>query len=292
MKLDTIYRGDARHMDEIPDESVHLVVTSPPYNAGKKYDRYPDDLPLGEYLEFLRATWRECQRVLVPGGRIAINIANTGRKPYRPLDAYVKLQLIEMGFLLRGDIVWHKALTESHATAWGSYRSATNPVLRDVHEYIIVASKETYALDDGTDRDTDILADEFCQASESVWRIGTDRDDDHPCVFPFRLPHRLILFYSRVGDVVLDPFMGTGTTALAARVARRHYLGYEQSSKYVTAARKRVRVESEGYMRRGEDAISNPTTVRDHARRERGERDSRRRQRLSVVPARSALQQK
>jgi len=128
-------------MTELPDCSVHLMVTSPPYNVGKEYD---EDLTLDEYLAFLQRVWKETQRVLVPGGRMCINVANLGRKPYIPLHAFIAEQAIALGFLMRGEIIWNKAASASPSTAWGSWKSAGNPTLRDVHEYILVFCKDTF----------------------------------------------------------------------------------------------------------------------------------------------------
>ena len=129
-------------MDEIPDYSVHLMITSPPYNANKEYD---EDLSLDEYRALLRKVFSETYRKLVTGGRACINIANLGRKPYLPLHSYLIEDLLEIGFLMRGEIIWNKAASASPSTAWGSWMSASNPVLRDVHEYILVFSKESFS---------------------------------------------------------------------------------------------------------------------------------------------------
>ncbi len=141
-KLDRLYCKSSEAMDELPDNSVHLMVTSPPYNASKEYD---EDLSLAEYLSLLERVWRETYRVLVPGGRACINVANLGRKPYIPLHSFIIGQMLEIGFLMRGEIIWNKASSASPSTAWGSWRSPANPVLRDVHEYILIFSKDTFS---------------------------------------------------------------------------------------------------------------------------------------------------
>lgn len=133
--LNRIFRKSAESMDELPDSSVHLMVTSPPYNVGKEYD---EDLTLESYREFLKRVWREVHRVLVPGGRACINVANLGRKPYIPLHAFIVEDMIELGFLMRGEVIWDKASSAGSSTAWGSWQSASNPTLRDVHEYILI----------------------------------------------------------------------------------------------------------------------------------------------------------
>ena len=143
-RLDRIFNSSAERMTELPDASVHLMVTSPPYNVGKDYD---DDLSLDEYLSFLTRVWTEVRRVLVPGGRACINVANLGRKPYIPLHAFIVSDLLKLDFLMRGEIIWDKGASSSASTAWGSWRSASNPTLRDGHEYILVFSKDNFRRD-------------------------------------------------------------------------------------------------------------------------------------------------
>ena len=237
--LDTVLEVSSEQMAELPDHSVHLMVTSPPYNVGKVYD---EDLTLGEYLEFLKRVWAETYRVLVPGGRACINVANLGRKPYIPLHTFIARDMIELGFLMRGEIIWDKAASASASTAWGSWQSATNPTLRDVHEYILIFSKGSYRRARLTDRKDTITKDEFLEFTKSVWTIATEsaKKIGHPAPFPIELPYRLIQMYTFMGDVVLDPFMGSGQTALAAIKTGRHYVGYELNSEYHKLANKRI----------------------------------------------------
>jgi site-specific DNA-methyltransferase (adenine-specific) len=236
--LDSILCKSSIAMDDLPDCSIHLMVTSPPYNVGKEYD---ENLSLDEYRQFLRTVWAEVMRVLVPGGRACINIANLGRRPYLPLHAFLVTDLLELGFYMRGEVIWNKAASSSPSTAWGSWRSARNPTLRDVHEYILVFSKGPYGRPPG-DRPSTILRDEFLEWTKSVWTFPAEpaRKVGHPAPFPVELPYRLIQLYTFAGDVVLDPFMGSGQTALAALKANRHYVGYEINPDYVALARKRI----------------------------------------------------
>jgi DNA modification methylase len=323
MAHDVIICGDARRMDALSDSSVQLVVTSPPYNVGKAYATHNDCLPLDEYLAFLNQVWRECYRVLAPGGRLCINVANTDRKPYLPLNALITTELLRMArdeglcWQMRGEIVWDKGSSVGVSTAWGSFGSSTDPVLRDVHEYIMVFSKEQFRLDGGgksgisggqfvdwtrsiwrpeeagdqlavisdqrpvdgegqvgqgnepnglslealqrklagklkdarrRGKDDEWIAESqaraawqyFSEPGEGIWRMTTESGVAHPAPFPVELPRRLILLYTRPGDLVLDPFMGAGATAVAAVQTSRHFVGYDVSEEYCALAHKRV----------------------------------------------------
>lgn len=249
--------GDARQMHKVADGSVALVVTSPPYFAGKQYEEEleRDGIPATylEYLEMLRQVFAECVRVLEPGGRIAVNVANLGRKPYRSLSADVIGILEELGLLLRGEIIWQKAEGASGNCAWGSFRGATNPVLRDLTERVVVASKGRF--DRGRDpkrraaaglphRST-ITADDFMALTLDVWSIPAEsaRRVGHPAPFPVELPEQLIRLLTFEDDLVLDPFMGSGSTLVAASRLRRRYVGYDLDPAYVDIARDRVAAE-------------------------------------------------
>ncbi len=236
--LDHIVCRSSERMAALPDRSIHLMVTSPPYNAGKEYDQ---DLTLDEYRELLRRVFSETYRVLVAGGRACINLANLGRKPYIPLHVFIVQDLLEIGFLMRGEIIWNKAGSASPSTAWGSWRSAANPVLRDIHEYILVFSKESFARK-GKGRENSLGRDEFLEWTKSVWTFPavSARQIGHPAPFPEELPRRLIELYTFRGDVVLDPFCGSGTTCLAAKRLGRHYLGFDIDKNYAALARRRL----------------------------------------------------
>jgi site-specific DNA-methyltransferase (adenine-specific) len=238
INVNKIFCKSSVKMEELPDNSVHLMVTSPPYNVSKEYD---NDLSLNEYLSLLNTVWRETYRVLVPGGRACVNIANLGRKPYIPLHSHIIEGMREIGYLMRGEIIWNKASSASPSTAWGSWLSAANPVLRDIHEYILVFSKETFSRKKEF-RENTIEKAEFLEWTKSVWTFPavSARQIGHPAPFPVELPHRLIQLYTFKDDVILDPFAGSGSTCLAAVKDKRNYVGYDINSEYVNLAEKRI----------------------------------------------------
>lgn len=239
--LDQVFLGDAREvLKNFPSNSMHLMVTSPPYNVGKEYD---EDLTLSEYLDFLSEVMEEVYRVLVWGGRVCFNVANLGRKPYLPLHKYVIEVFEKIGFLMRGEIIWYKGdAVAGSSTAWGTWKSAINPTLRDTHEYILVFSKGTFERKKSEGKEDTISKDEFIEFTKSVWTFPPESATDvgHPAPFPVELPYRCIQLFTFKGDVVLDPFVGSGTTCLAAAMTGRHYIGIDIKEEYVKQARKRI----------------------------------------------------
>jgi len=255
--------ADARALD-LPDGCVALVVTSPPYFAGKEYEAALGEgaIPASylEYLGMLRDVFAECRRVLEPGGRIAVNVANLGRKPYRSLSAdVIRILQDDLGLLLRGEVIWQKAEGASGNCAWGSFRSPANPVLRDVTERVVIASKGRFdrarpsarRKAEGLPHHSTLTNDEFLDATLDLWRIPAEsaRRVGHPAPFPVELPLRLIELYTYAGDLVLDPFLGSGSAAVAAVRVGRRYAGYDIDPDYVAIAR--ARVEEEEARRQG-----------------------------------------
>lgn len=236
--LNKLYCKSSEAMDEIPDYSVHLMITSPPYNVTKEYDK---NLSLDEYRDLLKRVLKETYRVLVTGGRACINIANLGRKPYIPLHSYIIEDMLEIGYLMRGEIIWNKASSASPSTAWGSWLSASNPVLRDIHEYILVFSKESFTRKKKKKENT-IKKEEFLEWTKSVWTFPavSAKTIGHPAPFPEELPYRLIQLYSFKDDVVLDPFCGSGMACLSALKNKRYYIGYDINQEYVNLAHRRI----------------------------------------------------
>ncbi len=246
--------ADARQMHQLEDNSVALVVTSPPYFAGKEYELALGEghvpASYGDYLELLAAVFEQCKSKLEPGGRIAVNVANLGRRPFRNLAADVTHILQDLKLLLRGEVIWRKARGASGSCAWGSYRSPANPVLRDTTERVIIASKWRFdrALSrrererQGLPCKATLTADEFMDATLDVWDIpaASATRVGHPAPFPVELPQRLIELYTYEGDLVLDPFMGAGSALVAAARTGRRYVGYDLEPEYVELARRRV----------------------------------------------------
>jgi DNA modification methylase len=236
-----LYNRDSRDLSFIPDGAVDLVVTSPPYNVGIKYATHEDCLPLEEYLGMLESVWQECHRVLAPGGRIAINVAGVDRKPYLPLHSHITVQMIKLGFHMRGEIIWNKGASVGVSTAWGSWCRPSNPTLRDVHEYILVFSKDDWAMQHKGE--TDLISEEFVALTKSIWDFPTisAKKVGHPAPFPLELPSRLIKLYTYKNDVVLDPFMGSGTTCQAAELLGRRWIGVDMDPGYCQLAGENLR---------------------------------------------------
>ena len=255
---DSVIHGDSRDLSVVPENSIALVVTSPPYFAGKEYEAVMGEghVPASyvEYLEMLRDVFAECWRVLEPGGRVAVNVANLGRKPYRSLAGdVVRILQDDLALLLRGEIIWQKARGATGSIAVGSYLSAANPVLRDVTERVVVASKGRFDRavsradreQRGLPFENTISKEEFFASTLDVWEIRPEhaRRVGHPAPFPVELPERLIQLYTYRGDVALDPFLGSGSTAVAAVRTDRRYVGYDTDAEYVALAEGRIEDE-------------------------------------------------
>ena len=248
--------GDARHMDKVADGSVALVVTSPPYFAGKRYEEEleREGVPATylEYLQMLTDVFTECVRKLEPGGRIAVNVANLGRKPYRSLSAdVIRILQDDLGLLLRGELIWQKGEGASGSCAWGSFRSAANPVLRDISERVIVASKGRFDRArsvkqreaEGLPHESTLMTEDFMALTLDIWSIPPEsaRRVGHPAPFPVELPEQLIRLYTFKNDLVLDPFVGSGSALVAAARLGRRYVGYDLDESYIKIAEQRVR---------------------------------------------------
>jgi DNA modification methylase len=239
--FDRVVEGDARAvLDALPEASVHLAITSPPYNLRLPYQGYADDRPPEEYLAWLADVWRSLYRVLVPGGRFVLNVAPTSIKDFRPIHHDLSTDLRRLGYIMRTEIIWYKQ-TMGRRTAWGSWRSPSNPHIVPSWEYVLVFSKGQWRLP-GNPLDIDISAKEFETFSDGFWAIPPERRrNGHPAPFPEGLIERLVKFYSYRGNVVLDMFGGTGTVAAVARRLGRHYLHIDSSDEYCRSALDRIR---------------------------------------------------
>lgn len=232
-----IYCQSSEKMNQLPDNSVGLAFTSPPYNVGKEYD---DDLGFEDYLDLIKNVGKEVYRTLRPGGRYVINIANLGRKPYVPLHSFFYNIHTEIGFLPMGEIIWVKGKGANGSCAWGSWQSAKAPRLRDIHEYLIVLAKMSFSRPD--EGESSISRDEFLESTISVWEIPPEsaKRVGHPAPFPLELASRVINLYSYKCDIVLDPFVGSGSTCVAAKMNGRYYVGYDISKEYCRIAEYRL----------------------------------------------------
>lgn len=236
--IDIINADRIEGIKRLADESVHLAITSPPYNVGISYDKHNDNMHYDDYLDFLYITWRELWRVLVDGGRVCINIPSiTFNGEYQPLFSDVILQMKRLGYIMRGDILWYKQ-NISNRTAWGSWKSPSNPCLVQPYEFVLVFSKKSKKLE-GSKEKIDITKEEFVKFSNSFWQITPEtKKKDHPVPFPEELVYRLIKFYSYVGNTVLDPFAGSGTVGVVAEKADRNSVLIEISRKYCDRIKK------------------------------------------------------
>lgn len=242
--FDQIVHGDARAtLRALPRGSVHLAITSPPYNVGIDYRGYSDDRTYEGYRLWLSGVWKALHRVLVDGGRFALNIAPTSIKNFRPIHHDLTRDVLRAGFLLRAEILWYKQ-TMGRRTAWGSWRSPSNPHVIPSWEYVLVFSKGSWRLE-GDRAQADTTSAEFQQYSDAFWPIPPERNRrGHPAPFPDELIRRLVKFYSYRGNVVLDMFGGTGTVAAVARATGRHFLSIDASLEYCRLALDRVRAQA------------------------------------------------
>ena len=236
-----IFNKSSENMEELVDNCVALTVTSPPYNIGKDSDL---DLNDEEYWNMINKIFLETYRVTNSGGRLVVNVANLGRKPYIPFSKYFTDILTEIGFIMRGEIIWQKSKGANANFAWGSWLSASNPVIRDIHEYCLVFSKDSMKNSSGGV--STIEKEEFMESTLSIWNINPEKAKKigHPAPFPIELPKKFINLYSFKDDLVLDPFIGSGTTALASKLLKRNYVGYEINKDYIEIANKRLEIET------------------------------------------------
>ena len=235
-----IYCADCRDvLPPIPDKSIDLVLTSPPYPGNNKMwgDLFKDDSAENAHL-YLQDIWFECERVLNTGCKLAINIANTKRRPYIPNTHYVYRSCLGILEPL-GEIIWNKGYGQI-GTAWGSFRSPSDISLADQHEYILIFRK--YGDRHRPEAFEKISVHDFKSWRNSIWNIAPAKasEEGHVAPFPEAIPNRLITLYSFGGETILDPFLGSGTTAYCAKKLNRKCIGIEIEEKYCLIAKNRL----------------------------------------------------
>ena len=235
-----LFTKSSELMDELVDNCISLTITSPPYNIGKDSD---EDLTDDEYWKMITKVFEEVYRVTESGGRLVVNVANLGRKPYIPFSKFFIEIITEIGFLMRGEIIWQKSKGANAKFAWGSWLSASNPVIRDIHEYCLIFSKDS--MKNSSKGESTMEKEEFMESTLSIWNISPARAKKigHPAPFPVELVKKFINLYSFKNNLILDPFMGSGSTAIASRMLDRDYIGYEINHEYVEIANKRIKEE-------------------------------------------------
>lgn len=266
--LNKIICGDAlKVLKKIPSNWISMAITSPPYNLGVNYDVYDDDLGYDQYLKWLKDIWIETQRVLVDGGRLAVNIAPTSIKNFKPVHHDISKDLRDIGMIFRAEIIWYKQSMTAKRTAWGSWKSPSNPHIIPSWEYVMVFSKKEWRLK-GNNENADIRPEEFEKYSDGFWQIPPDDFNDgfwfigaervrngHPAPFPEELIYRLVKFYTYKDAVLLDMFGGTGTVAYVAMKYERQFVHIDISKDYCEIALKRL------------ETLCKPQTTLDACRR-------------------------
>jgi site-specific DNA-methyltransferase (adenine-specific) len=250
--LVTIYNADCTDLSFLEPDSVHLVVTSPPYNLGKDYGTARDDATYHQYLDWVVSWCRQLWRVLEPGGRLCLNIpldinlsfdAEGKRRTHkRPVLADVTYRLVnDEGWIYNTTILWLEG-NISRRTAWGSWLRASDPWVNTAAEAVLVLSKQRRKRD-GRGKHTEISREEFMDWTLGLWQFRGENSKRwrHPAPFPEELPRRLIRMFSFTDDVVLDPFLGTGTTCRAAKDLGRTSIGIEIDPRYCEIAAERCR---------------------------------------------------
>lgn len=235
-----IYNADILKIDAIKDESVDLIVTSPPYGVDIEYQDYDDNLPYDQYLEFTRQWLSKIHGLAKPDGRLCLNIPlDKNKGGQQSVCADITVIAKEVGWKYHSTIIWNEQ-NISRRTAWGSWMSASAPYVIAPVEAILIMYKNTW--EKTRKGKSDITRDEFIQWTNGVWNFGGEskRKIGHPAPFPVELPKRCIKLFTFQGDVVLDPFLGSGTTLIACRETDRMGIGVEINTDYCRLAAKRL----------------------------------------------------
>ena len=239
-----VINDDFLRINYMKPNSIDLIVTSPPYNVDIEYEGYRDDIPYEEYLEFAEKWLRVVYELLKPDGRMCLNIPldkSKGRtgEGFQSVYADVVTIVKKVGFKYFSTIVWNEG-NISRRTAWGSFASASAPYVIAPVEAIVLLYKHSWKkLKEGM---SDISPEEFKQWTLGLWTFPGENPKrvEHPAPFPAELPKRCIKLFSYVGDIVLDPFVGSGTTLIAARLLKRRAAGIDISKKYCEIVKERL----------------------------------------------------
>ncbi len=236
-----LIQGDALEKDLFKKEFSDLIITSPPYNVDIKYNSHKDDLTYDEYLEFSEKWIYNCFKWSKPQGRFALNCPlDKNKGGQQSVGADLTTIAKKVGWKYHSTIIWNEG-NISRRTAWGSWLSASAPFVIAPVELIIVFYKEQWKKTSGT-RKSDISRDEFIEWTNAVWSFNGESKKriGHPAPFPRELPYRLIKLFSYVGDVIFDPFAGSGTTLIEAVNNNRIGVGLEIDPHYCEIAKKRI----------------------------------------------------
>ena len=243
-------------MNDIIDESIRLIITSPPYFNAKNYD-HQDQIGLnsnsyGKYISSMNPVWRECFRVLKPNGKLCINspilpmdkqtMSTHHNRDYLNINNDIENNILNTTDFFRYDlIIWDKGSTDQ--LMMGSYPHPPNFYGLNTIEFINIFVKDgkPEKIDNKTKNKSKLSKDEWRKYISSIWKFPPEHDRAHPAPFPVELPFRLIKLFSFTNDIILDPFMGSGTTALAAKMVERHFLGYELNKNYIKLGEKRLK---------------------------------------------------
>ena len=240
-----IINGDVLDtMKKFPSNSVHMAITSPPYNVGLDYDKYKDQKSYDEYMDWLETVFRELYRVLVKGGRFALNIAPTGISDFKPIHNDISQRLRDMGFIFRTEILWYKQNIYKR-TAWGSWKNPSNPHIMPSWEYVLIYCKDVMKLE-GDKKNIDVTSEEFKKFSDGFWHIQPEtKRNGHPAPFPEDLIYRLIKYYTYKNNIILDMFGGTGTVALTSWKNKRKFIHIDSSKEYCDIVKYRIEQHNE-----------------------------------------------
>lgn len=240
--INEILCGDSEVvLKSIPANCVDIVLTSPPYNFGMDYSQYNDKIKWDKYFQKLNAIWIECNRVLKSGGRLIVNVQPLF-SDYIPTHHIVSNQLLQLGLLWKGEILWEKNNYNCKYTSWGSWKSPSMPYLKYTWEFIEIFCKGTLKKE-GSSEKIDIIGDEFKKWVYAKWSIAPERDMEkygHPAMFPEELAKRLIKLFSYQDDIILDPFCGAGTACAMAKQLKRNYIGIDVSQEYCDITKNRI----------------------------------------------------